>query len=141
MPAVRPVRLRRQLSGFAIDLGLPIALYYLLHLLGVSNLLALGVCAVFPAADVAHQLVTQHAPTGICRMVVVVTVAASIVMSLATHSPRFLLARDGLITGLWGVWFLARRARPPSGSVRLGSSHSWKPAVFSAGSWDALWEK
>ncbi len=139
VPAVRPVRLRRQLSGFAIDLGLPIALYYLLHLVGVSNLLALGICALLPAGNVAHQMVTRRRTDGV-GLVVVVTVAATIVMSLATQSPRFLLARDGLITGLWGAWFVASvRARRPVAFV-LARPLMEGRRVFSAGSWDALWD-
>ena len=43
-------------------------------------------------------------------VVVLATVAGSLAVSLIVHSLRFLLARDGLITGIWGAWFLATLA-------------------------------
>lgn len=51
-------------------------------------------------------------------LAVLATMLASIAMSAIARDPRFLLARDGLITGLWGLWFLASlRARRPAAYV------------------------
>jgi hypothetical protein len=139
LPAVRPIRLRRQLGTFAFDLGVPIALYYLLHSLGVSNLLALAICAVLPATSVAHQLVTRHRTDGV-GLVVVVTVAVTIALSVAIQSPRFLLARDGLVTGVWGLWFVASAAARRPAAFILARPLMEGRRFFAAGSWDAVWE-
>ncbi len=134
-----PVSLGRQLAIFAFDLGAPIALYYLLHSLGVSNLVALGIGAVLPAGAVAYQLVARGRTDGV-GAVVVMTVTATIAMSLVTRSPRFLLARDGLTTGLWGLWFIASvRSRRPAAFVLARPLLEGRRS-FTAGSWDELWD-
>lgn len=45
-PAPLPPRLRRQIGGLVFDTGAPIAVYYVLHGAGVSNLVALAAGAV-----------------------------------------------------------------------------------------------
>ena len=78
--------LRRQLATFGLDLAAPTAIYYLLHALGVSNLVALGAGAVLPAAGVLYQLAVRRHTDGV-GLVVVATVAATIIMSVATRRP------------------------------------------------------
>ena len=70
---------------------------------------------------------------------VVVTAVAAIVLSVITRSPRFLLAKDGLLTAVWGLWFLATiRFRRPTAFV-LARPFLEGRRAFSAGSWDDLW--
>ena len=84
---------------------------------GVSNLIALGASAVVPAIGVAVQLATRRRLDGVGGLVLA-SVVAAIAASLITHSPRFLLAKDGLITAVWGLWFLAStRSRRPAAFV------------------------
>jgi len=84
----------------------PVALYYLLRATGLSALTALALSAVPPAIGAAWQLaVRRHADP--VALLVQGTVVLALILSVAVHSPRFLLAKDGLITGLWGLWFLA----------------------------------
>ena len=100
-----------------LNIGAPIALYHALHAAGVSNLVALGAGAVVPAVGVIVQLLTKRHLDGIGGFVVVTAVAA-IVLSVITRSPRFLLAKDGLLTAIWGLWFLATiRLRRPTAFV------------------------
>lgn len=112
-PSAGPRGAGRQLASLGFDVGAPVAVYYLLHALGVGNLVALGVGAVVPAVGVAWTLMTKRRADGVA-VLVVATIVAPIGMSLITRQPRFLLAKDGLITGLWGVWFLVsvRASRP-----------------------------
>jgi hypothetical protein len=136
---VGPVSLRRQLATFGFDIGAPIAIYYLLHSLGMSNLVALSIAALPPASGVIYSLATRRRTDGV-GLVVVVTVAASLIMSVVTHSPRFILAKDGLTTGLWGVWFVASvGARRPAAFIFTRPLMEGR-RVFSAGSWDTLWD-
>jgi len=70
---------------------------------------------------------------------VVVTAVAAIVLSVITRSPRFLLAKDGLLTAVWGLWFLATiRFRRPTAFVMARPFLEGRRG-FSAGSWDDLW--
>jgi hypothetical protein len=92
----------RQLAALGFDIGAPIAVYYLLHGLGVANLLALGAGALLPGIGVAWTLITKRRADGVA-LLVLATIVASIGLSLLTRQPRFLLAKDGLITGLWGL--------------------------------------
>ena len=140
----RPVSLRRQLALLVLDIGAPIGLYYGLRAAGMSNLVALGAGAVVPAVGVIVQLITRRRLDGVGG-VVVVSVLATIVLSLITDSSRFLLARDGFITALWGLWFLATlRARRGPLSRRPAAFALARPLMegrrtFGSASWDQLW--
>lgn len=136
-----PANLRRQLALLVLDIGAPAGLYYGLRSAGFSNLVALGAGAIVPAVGVIVQLTTRRRLDGVGG-VVVVSVLATIVLSLITDGPRLLLARDGFITALWGLWFLAtlpaRRARRPAAFALarpLMEGRRW----FGPASWDALW--
>ena len=66
-------------------------------------------------------------------------VAAALLLSVVTSSPRFLLAKDGLLTAIWGLWFLAStRSRRPAAFVMARPFMEGR-RTFSAGSWEDLW--
>ena len=140
-PSPSPVSLRRQLALLVLDIGAPIGLYYGLRAAGMSNLVALGAGAVVPAVGVIVQLVTRRRLDGVGG-VVVVSVLATIALSLITDSSRFLLARDGFITAMWGLWFLstlrARWARRPA-AFALARPLMEGRRAFGSASWDQLW--
>jgi hypothetical protein len=140
-PAPPPPGLRRQLALLVLDVGAPIGLYYGLRAAGLSNLVALGAGAIVPAVGVVVQLVTRRRLDGVGG-VVVVSVLATIALSFVTDSPRFLLARDGFITALWGLWFLAtlrpRWARRPAAFVMARPLMEGR-RLFGSASWDDLW--
>ena len=140
-PPSPPVSLRRQLALLVLDIGAPIGLYYGLRAAGMSNLVALGAGAIVPAVGVIVQLVTRRRLDGVGG-VVVVSVLATIALSLITDSSRFLLARDGFITAMWGLWFLstlrARWARRPA-AFALARPLMEGRRAFGSASWDQLW--
>jgi hypothetical protein len=129
----------RQLAQLAFDIGGPILVYYLLHGAGVTNLVALAAGAALPAIGALWTLARRRAldPVGVFM---VATFSASILISVIAHSPRFLLAKDGLITGLWGLWFLAsiRAHRPAAFVVARPLMEGMK--IYAGRSWDSLWE-
>ncbi len=143
-PAPPPASLKRQLALLVLDVGAPVGLYYGLRAAGLSTLVALGAGAVVPAVGVIIQLLTRRRLDGVGG-VVVVSVLATIVLSLITDSPRFLLARDGFITALWGLWFLATlRARWGPLSRRPAAFALARPLMegrrpFGSASWDDVW--
>ncbi len=140
-PASRPVppRLRRQIGGLVFDIGAPIAVYYVLRGAGVSSLAALAAGAVLPALGALWQLAVRHR-VDMIAVVVLATVAGSLAVSLIVHSPRFLLARDGLITGIWGAWFLATLAARRPAAFLFARPLLEGRRVFAVTSWDALWD-
>jgi hypothetical protein len=134
-----PARPGRQFATLAADIAAPIALYYLLHAAGVASLMALAAGAVIPALGATWQLAVRHR-TDAVALLVLGTVAASLVISVIAHSPRFLLAKDGLITAVWGGWFLATvLARRPAAFLFARPLLEGR-RVFAAGSWDDLWD-
>ena len=71
---------------------------------------------------------------------VLATILVSIGVSVVARQPRFLLAKDGLITGLWGAWFLVSvRARRPAAFVFARPLLEGRK-MYTARDWDALWQ-
>lgn len=142
-PAPPPTGLKRQLALLVLDVGAPIGLYYGLRAAGLSNLVALGAGAIVPAVGVVIQLITRRRLDGVGG-VVVISVLTTIALSLITDSPRFLLARDGFITALWGLWFLAtlraRWARQPA-AFALARPLMEGRRPFGTASWDEVWAR
>lgn len=134
-----PPSLGRQLARLGFDLGAPAVLYYALLGAGVSNLWALAAGATPPALGAAYALLVHHRLDGIATFMVA-TILTTIVISPIADSPRFLLAKDGLITGLWGVWLLASvRARRPAAFVFARPLMEHMP-IYAGDSWDLLWD-
>jgi intracellular septation protein A len=123
----------------AFDIGAPIGFYYLLHAAGVPNLAALSITAVLPALSASYELVVKRRVNPVA-LVVLATVAVSIIGSLIAHNPRFLLAKDGFMTGLWGCWFFATLgARKPAAFIFARPLMEGRKA-FGTLSWEALWD-
>lgn len=132
-------RAGRQLTKLGFDIGAPIAVYYLLRVVGASSLVALAAGAALPAAGSAWTLAIRRRADPVA-LVMVATFTASILVSVIAHSPRFLLAKDGLITGAWGLWFMATlRASRPAAYI-FGRPLMEALPIYTAGPWDSLWE-
>jgi len=107
--------LARMADSLAWGLVAPVAGYYLLRALGIDARLALLLVA---AAGVAGLLVlvVRRKLDGVGSMFAALTVLA-LALTMVNGSPRFLLAKDGLLTALCAVWFLGslRWADRPAG--------------------------
>lgn len=138
LPRTPPVSVAHQLWIFAFDVGAPIGCYYLLRSLGFSSLTALAAGAVLPALAAAWQLATKRRVDPVAALVIV-TMVLSILLALWSHSSQFLLAKEGLLTGLWGLAFVASVAfrRPIAFSVARPLMEGRR--AFAAQSWDDLW--
>jgi hypothetical protein len=130
------VRLLRPVVGIAGST----ALYYLLRHLGASVYVALLVGAVVSLVPALLGLVAGDRPGGLETFFTVLLFAAFVV-ALLPGDPRFLLAKDAVITAGVGAWFLASLRfadRPlayqfarPMVEGRLG----WP------GDWEVLWQE
>jgi hypothetical protein len=138
--AAAPASLKRQLGLYALDIGAPIGLYYVLHGAGVSNIVALSAGAVIPACSAALGAVTSRRVDAMA-IVLLASFVVSIAASLVTHNARFLLAKDGLITAVWGLWFFASlRARRPA-AYEFARPLMEGRKSFAVRSWDIVWSE
>jgi len=126
------------LGRLVFDIAAPIGLYYLLRSAGASYALALLAGAAPPAVGAGSTLVLRRRADPVAVMMVA-ALASALVGSLIAHSPRFLLAKEGLITAMWGVWFLASaRGRRPAALV-FARPLMEGMRIFAGRSWDVLW--
>jgi hypothetical protein len=137
---VRPLGIGRQALTLGLNLMAPIALYYGLRAAGVGIYPALVVGAVAPAFSAVIKIVRREKLDGLGLYMMTMLLLSSGV-SLLTGSPRFLLAKDGWLTAVSGVWMLfSVRGRRPL------TFHFTRPLlegrkVFTSESWDSLWER
>jgi len=146
----RPLGVGRQLFTLGLNLAAPIALYYGLRAVGVGIYPALIVGAVPPLLSALVQIIRRDRvdSLGLFMMTMMLLSAG---VSLLTGSPRFLLAKDGWLTGVSGVWMLfsARSQRPftflfarpllEGRKVFDPAARRW--AAPTGESWDAVWER
>lgn len=127
------------LARVALSIGLPTALFYLLRAEGVSDLVALAAGAGLPALGALFTLLVRRRVDGI-SLFMAATMGLALLTSALTGSPRFLLAKDGLLTGAWGIWFLvsARGQRPAA--LIFGRPLMEPMRLFAVRSWDLLWD-
>ena len=122
------------------DVVVPIALYYVGRGLGLSELHALLVSAVAPIASVVVQGWVTRRVDGVAVFIGAVLVL-NVAIALTAADPRTLLARDGWITGLAGLFFLASlRARRPfvfSIARPLAEGRLGPPGE----DWDSVWDR
>lgn len=93
------------LAGMAVDLVLPVVVFYGLRQVGVATMPALLVSAVPPLVSVVVTTVRGRRPDALgCAVAASVLVGA--LLSVTSGGPRALLMRDAWLTGAWAVVFL-----------------------------------
>lgn len=96
---------RAMLSTLGIDLVAPLAVYYGLRAFGVGDVLALLLGVLLPSIRSGYLLINQRRFDGFA-LFVLTTLVLSVLISFWTGSARFLLAKDGWLTGVAGLWIL-----------------------------------
>lgn len=140
----KPFRVGGHLLTLGLNLAAPIALYYGLRAAGVGIYPALIVGAMMPALGVVIKLIRRERLDflGLYMMTMLLLGAG---VTLLTGSPRFLLAKDGWLTGMSGVWMLlsVRSQRPLTFLFArpLLESVAVKMVGSADASWDTLWER
>jgi hypothetical protein len=115
---------RALVRGLAWDVGVPLAVYYVLHLAGATDWAALlaatgaAVCRLLWSAFKGHAL-------NPFAMLMVIVFGLGLGLSFITGDPRFLLLKDSAITGGIGVSFvvLAALGHP----LTLDAAKTWSP--------------
>jgi len=105
-PATPPQNPRNGgLRSLAIDVGAPLASYYLLRAVGCDVVLALALSSLPPAAHAAVDLVKGRVVSALAVLVLAVNVA-SVAVSFWSGNPRVMLAKDGAVSSAIGIAIL-----------------------------------
>jgi intracellular septation protein A len=100
------------------DLAAPIALYYGLRAAGAGIVPSLAAGTVPPAGSAIVQAI-RHRRIDALAVTVLTLLVLSAGVSVLAGSPRFLLAKDAVLTAVWGTWFLLSLLA--AGHSRFGS--------------------
>jgi hypothetical protein len=122
------------------NIGVPLALYYALRAAGVGVYAAQIICTVVPATIALRGLVRDRRADGL-SVYMTTMLLLSLAVSFISGSVRFLLAREGWLTGVTGLWFIASiwADRPLAYlySRPLIERRTGPPGY----TWDQLWER
>jgi hypothetical protein len=91
--------------GAVIEFGLPVVVFYVLHLEGASDFVALFAGAVAAGLRVVWTAI-QYRRWNMFSTLMMLTFGLSLALSVVSHEPRFLLLKGCLTTGLSGIAFL-----------------------------------
>ncbi|UJB45966.1 VC0807 family protein [Streptomyces sp. A1-5] len=130
---------RRLLLQLVWDVGAPIVLFYVLRGLGASTFVALLAGAVLPVVTTGVYWLRDRRLEAMAAFMAGVMVLGMVV-SLVSGGTRFMLAKDGWVTGAAGLCFLGSAwARRPL--AYLGARPLLEGRFRSDGTpWETLWE-
>jgi len=94
--------LRAQLPSLLVNAVAPFAAYQVLTSLGVSSVPALASSAVFPVLGIGWSFARTRRPD-IIGVVSLTFILVGVAASLLSGDPRFVLVKDSLMTGLFGL--------------------------------------
>jgi hypothetical protein len=90
-----------------LDVGAPVAVFYLLHALGVGDVPALLASAAPPLLNAGVTAVRERRVEPIGVAVLVATLLSALLTLVGSGGPRELLARGAWLTAPFGLWMLA----------------------------------
>jgi hypothetical protein len=132
-------RRERPLRGLLIDLVLPTGLYYGLRGAGLDVYLSLIISAAVPAVYVLPRLTFERRVDGL-GVYVLLTILLGLGFSLISGSVQFLLAKEGWLTGMSGVFFLlSLRSRKPLAYLFAQPMMEGRLRRLPKVSWELLW--
>lgn len=100
---VTPNPLAQSLLPLVLDVGVPLASYYVLHNgFGLSEVAALGWSSVVPALRTVRGLVRGAGVNGLALVILVVNVVG-LLLSTMTGDPRLMLAKDSGVSSVVGI--------------------------------------
>ncbi len=103
---------REAVINLLVNVAAPLALFYGLRAAGAGQWPALALGALPPGAR-AVWTVARRRRIDVLAVFTLSILALSVGVSFLTGSPRFLLAKDGWMTAVGGLWILATLARTP----------------------------
>jgi hypothetical protein len=122
-------------ARFILEFAVPTALYYVLRAAGFGIYASLLIPALLSALTGLVSFVRRRRLDGMA-IYMATMMLGSVVVSLVSGSTRFLLARDALLTGVTGIWFIA--------SIWIGRPLAYlfsKPLLEGRFRWPLQWEQ
>ncbi|MFF4530574.1 VC0807 family protein [Streptomyces sp. NPDC001407] len=116
---MEPRSKRALLVPLAVDIALPLALYYAMRAQGAAQWQALLISGVVPAAHALGTAVVRRR-LEFFDVFVVGLLALSAATSLISGNPRVLLLKDAALPALLGIWILATLFMARPFAFRLG---------------------
>ncbi|MEU4518123.1 VC0807 family protein [Amycolatopsis sp. NPDC024027] len=93
------------LKSLAIEIAVPLGVYYGLHSLGASDFTALALSGVFPLARTLYQFAKNRTLNGLA-LVVLVTNVVGMLLTFVSGDTRMMIAKDSLGSGITGLVIL-----------------------------------
>jgi hypothetical protein len=121
------MNVKAMLAGLTWDVGLPVAAFYLLSWLGLSDWAALLAATCLAGLRLLWGILRERALNPFATVMLIVF-GIGLALSFVTGDARFLLVVKSLATGAIGLVFLvtALRGRRP---LTLAAQQSWSPAT------------
>lgn len=129
---------RRAAITFALGVVGPTVLYYALRAAGASVFSALLLGALVPVVGLLVGLLRGRRPDGASAFWSILLLVA-LAVSLVGGDPRFLLARDALVTGIVGAWFLVSGWTSTPLTLVLSRPVLELVHRYPPGRWERLW--
>lgn len=123
--APEPVGIATIGRGLALDVGLPLAAYYALHMVGASDWVALLAGMAVAGVRIAVVALRTRTPNPFA-MVLLVSFGMGLTLALFTGDIRFLLLKDSMTTAVVGLMFLGLAA--VGQPLTLAAAKTWEPA-------------
>ena len=119
------MNLKAMIRGLAWDVGIPVLAYYVLHLLGASDWVALLAATVLAGARVVWVAVRDRQLNAFAAVMLIVF-GLGLALSFVTGDARYLLLVKSLTTGVVGLFFLGTvvLGRRP---LTLAAQQAWQP--------------
>jgi hypothetical protein len=103
----RPARSESSIASLAIDVAVPLAIYYLLHnVLGAALVTSMAASSVVPALRTGWSVVRDRELNQLAALMLTLNVA-TVVISLLSGDARLLFAREAAISSVIGFGALA----------------------------------
>jgi hypothetical protein len=96
------ISLRSQLPSLLVNAVAPVLAYQVLTNLGVSSMTALASSAIFPVLGTGWSFARTRRPD-IIGVVSLTFILVGVATSVVSGDPRFVLVKDSLMTGLFGL--------------------------------------
>ncbi|WP_290059648.1 VC0807 family protein [Amycolatopsis solani] len=93
------------LQTLAIEIAVPIGVYYGLHALGASVFLSLALSGVVPLARTLYQFAKYRTLNGLA-LVVLVTNVVGMLLTFVSGDARMMIAKDSIGSGITGLVIL-----------------------------------
>jgi len=126
-------------SSFLLNIVLPFAGFLVLDHEHVGTVTALTIVAIFPVAAILYGWVRTH-HTDALSIVSLLFIVLGIATSFITGSARFLLLKESVFTGVFGLVFLGSLLRERPLGFYFGRQFVARGDPARTARWDDLWQ-